>query len=135
MMKCIMRMISSSPVAQYAEGVLGQLADILKAVCKNPTQPGFNHYLFEAVAALIKQTCAANPARLDVFEKKLFPVFDIVLQDGESGEGFWGCSLPGICTRPFGLRQGFPSRSPSWSSPLVLRHQTCSDLSLLSISF
>lgn len=86
-MKCIMRVISSSSAGQYAEGVLAQLTDILKTVCKNPTQPGFNHYLFEAVAALIKQTCAANRAQVAVFEDKLFDVFQIVLQEGEQAGG------------------------------------------------
>jgi hypothetical protein len=86
-MKCIMRVISSSSASQYAEGVLAQLTDILKTVCKNPTQPGFNHYLFEAVAALIKQTCAANRAQVAVFEDKLFDVFQIVLQEGEQAGG------------------------------------------------
>jgi hypothetical protein len=33
---------------------LQQLAAQLLAVCRNPTQPGFNHYLFESLAALVR---------------------------------------------------------------------------------
>lgn len=41
-------------IAPVAGVCLQQLTALLLAVCKNPTQPGFNHYLFESVAALIK---------------------------------------------------------------------------------
>ena len=33
------------------------LAGMLLEVCKNPRAPGFNHYLFESVAALIRCVC------------------------------------------------------------------------------
>ena len=56
LMKCIMRVLSFmgpdiKPVAPVA---LSKLSEILLRVCENPTQPAFNHYLFEAVAALIR---------------------------------------------------------------------------------
>jgi exportin-2 (importin alpha re-exporter) len=57
------------------------LADMLVEVCKNPKSPGFNHYLFEAVAALIKHGVAADRAQLTTFEGTLFPAFDIVLRN------------------------------------------------------
>lgn len=41
-------------IAPVAPVCLQQLAAQLLAVAKNPTQPGFNHYLFESVAALIR---------------------------------------------------------------------------------
>lgn len=37
-----------------APACLQQLSQQLLEVCKNPTQPGFNHYLFESVAALVR---------------------------------------------------------------------------------
>ncbi len=55
------------------------LAAMLLEVCKNPTQPGFNHYLFESVAALIRYGTAADAAMLDQFQEQLFPAFQVVL--------------------------------------------------------
>ena len=51
----------------------------LLEVCKNPRFAGFNHCLFDAVAALICAT-ASDPATLKALEDKLFPCFDHVLQ-------------------------------------------------------
>ena len=48
-------------------------------VIKNPTQPGFNHYLFESVAALVKQGCAKDPRMVDKLEEMLIPPFNYVL--------------------------------------------------------
>lgn len=58
-----------------------QLAQILLVVCRNPTQPGFNHYLFESVAAIIRYSCAADPNMVGSCEELLFPAFQIVLQE------------------------------------------------------
>ena len=48
-------------------------------VIKNPTQPGFNHYLFESVSALVKQGCAKDVGMVDKLEKMLVPPFNYVL--------------------------------------------------------
>lgn len=48
-------------------------------VVKNPTQPGFNHYLFESVAALIKQGCARDSSMVTRLEDMLVPPFQYVL--------------------------------------------------------
>lgn len=48
-------------------------------VITNPTQPGFNHYLFESVAALVKQGCAKDPRMVDKLEEMLIPPFNYVL--------------------------------------------------------
>ncbi len=52
---------------------------MLLAVCKNPTQPGFNHFLFESVAALVRHGAAADPGMLDALQEQLFPAFQVVL--------------------------------------------------------
>lgn len=54
---------------------------MLVEVCKNPKSPGFNHYLFESVAALIKHGTAGQPQQLTQYEATLFPAFDIVLKN------------------------------------------------------
>lgn len=48
-------------------------------VIKNPTQPGFNHYLFESVSALVKQGCAKETGMVDKLEEMLVPPFNYVL--------------------------------------------------------
>ena len=48
-------------IAPVAPACLQQLSAQLLAVCKNPTQPGFNHYLFESVAALVRRAVRAAP--------------------------------------------------------------------------
>jgi len=48
-------------------------------VCRNPRFAGFNHSLFDAVAALINATATDSPT-LTLLEDKLFPCFDHVLQ-------------------------------------------------------
>ncbi len=59
---------------------LQTLAAMLVEVCKNPRNPGFNHYLFESVAALIRHGTAASPASIADYEAALFPAFELVLQ-------------------------------------------------------
>ena len=67
-------------IAPVASLCLEQLAGMLLAVCANPTQPGFNHFLFESVAALIRHSATANPAKVADLESSLFPAFNVVLQ-------------------------------------------------------
>mmetsp|Transcript_40918 Transcript_40918/g.105829 ORF Transcript_40918/g.105829 Transcript_40918/m.105829 type:complete len:971 (-) Transcript_40918:235-3147(-) len=82
LMKCIMRVLSfmGREIAPIAPVALNKLAEILLRVCNNPTQPAFNHYLFEAVAALIKDVCHKNAGMVTTFEQTLFPAFQIVLE-------------------------------------------------------
>lgn len=54
---------------------------MLLEVCKNPKSPGFNHYLFESVAALIRHGTAADASQLTTYEQTLFPAFQIVLSN------------------------------------------------------
>eukprot|EP00879_Flechtneria_rotunda_P019331 GHRR01020303.1.p1 GENE.GHRR01020303.1~~GHRR01020303.1.p1 ORF type:complete len:890 (+),score=314.69 GHRR01020303.1:664-3333(+) len=81
LMRAIMRLISflGAEMAPVAPMCLKALRDMLVEVCKNPKSPGFNHYLFESVAALIKHGVAADRSQLATFEATLFPAFDIVL--------------------------------------------------------
>ena len=67
-------------IAPVASLCLERLAAMLLEVCKNPTQPGFNHYLFESAAALIRVSAAADAAKAAELETALFPAFNIVLQ-------------------------------------------------------
>jgi len=62
LMKAVMRVVGSagSEIAPLLPLCLQALAGILIEVCRNPKNPGFNHYLFETVAALIRNGAEAN---------------------------------------------------------------------------
>ncbi|KAG6546655.1 hypothetical protein Mapa_011844 [Marchantia paleacea] len=79
-MKCIMRVVSMADLRQFTSLCLAELAKILGEVCKNPTNPSFNHYLFEAVAALVRKACGRDSEQVATFETLLFPVVQIVLE-------------------------------------------------------
>ena len=79
-------------IAGVATMCLQRLAAMLLEVCLNPTQPGFNHYLFESVAALIKYSAAANVGKVAELEENLFPAFNIVLQQDVQASPTSSCS-------------------------------------------
>jgi len=79
-----------------------------RQVCKNPRNPGFNHHLFESVAALIRHVGGSSPAMIDTFEQLLFPAFNHVLQQ----VGFFIHLFGG---RGGGVPAGMPLvQSPVW---------------------
>jgi exportin-2 (importin alpha re-exporter) len=60
-MRAVVRVLAllGPGVAPVAPAALRALVGMLMDVCRNPRSPGFNHYLFEAVAALVRATAAA----------------------------------------------------------------------------
>lgn len=82
-MKAVMRLIAfvGKSVVPVAVPALQQLAVILGNVARNPTQPGFNHYLFESIAALVKNGNDGTEASISSIEGILFPPFQIILQE------------------------------------------------------
>ncbi|XP_078428749.1 cellular apoptosis susceptibility protein, putative / importin-alpha re-exporter [Wolffia australiana] len=79
-MKCITRVLSIAEIGNdvVLPAVQG-LVSVLGEVCKNPKDPVFNHYLFEAIAALIRRTCDKDPSLVRVFEENLFPALQNIL--------------------------------------------------------
>ena len=80
-MKAITRVsgVAKGDMAPYLSDVIGQLNTVLSAVCGNPRNPSFNHYMFETVASLIKFGCEADPALAAQFEAVVMPPFQDVL--------------------------------------------------------
>eukprot|EP01027_Heterolobosea_sp_BB2_P009671 GEZU01014244.1.p1 GENE.GEZU01014244.1~~GEZU01014244.1.p1 ORF type:complete len:683 (-),score=211.25 GEZU01014244.1:922-2970(-) len=64
-MKAIMRVctVAQEEIASYLRNCLVALTNVLGIVCKNPSNPTFNHYLFESYAALIKYNSPLADAR------------------------------------------------------------------------
>lgn len=80
-MRAILRVtvVAAEGMAPYANVCIEELKAILSRVCANPSNPTFNHYLFETIASLVRYICAATPAAVDAFEAMLFPPFQQVL--------------------------------------------------------
>lgn len=80
-MKCIMRLLTviEGDILPVVPVVLDKLTASLARVCKNPTNPQFNHFLFESLAALVNSVCAQNPNATADFEALMMPSFEHVL--------------------------------------------------------
>ncbi|AQK63426.1 Exportin-2 [Zea mays] len=88
LMKCLMRVLGIANIAgQIVHEITAQLVGILMEVCNNPKNPDFNHYLFEALAAVIGRTGEQDPTLLPAFETSLFPVLQRILVEDISE--FW----------------------------------------------
>lgn len=81
-MKCTMRSLARAgeDVIPITGIVFERLARALERVCKNPRNPSYNHYLFESIAALVKNVCSKDASQTNTLEGLLFPPFQSVLQ-------------------------------------------------------
>ena len=88
-MRAILRVcaVAGDAMGPYVPTCVEELKAHLTRVCENPTNPSFNHYMFETIAVLVRSLCnsangggAANPQAVDAFEAMLFPPFQYVLQ-------------------------------------------------------
>ncbi|KAG0191747.1 importin-alpha export receptor [Apophysomyces sp. BC1034] len=81
LMKAVMRVIISSrqDMVPYVNVIMGKLTNILAVVSRNPSNPKFNHYIFESIGALIRFICPISASAVDEFEKMLFGPFQTIL--------------------------------------------------------
>lgn len=81
LMKCVMRVIvtAQKALSPHYEVILSNFIAILTEISKNPSNPKFNHYTFESIAALIRFTTIADLRTLPIFEQALFPIFSHIL--------------------------------------------------------
>ncbi|KAL3622256.1 hypothetical protein CASFOL_033667 [Castilleja foliolosa] len=79
-MKCIMRVLGVADVPrEVALPCINGLSTVLIRVCENPKTPGFNHFLFESVALLIRRACEQDLSIMSVFETSLLPSIEMIL--------------------------------------------------------
>ena len=83
LMRCVMRVVATGRerCASVVPQVMSALTGVLGRVCRNPTNPSFNHYMFESIACLMRSSCTANPALVPDFENLLFPPLQLVLHN------------------------------------------------------
>lgn len=46
---------------------------VLGRVCRNPSNPSYNHYLFETIASMMRSICIVKPEAVADFEAMLLP--------------------------------------------------------------
>ncbi|KAJ1977879.1 importin-alpha export receptor, partial [Dimargaris verticillata] len=82
-MKLIMRtiIVCREGVAAMCPVLLAKLAAMVDMVSKNPSNPQFNHYMFESIAVLARFAVLANRSAVTSFEEALFPPFQYILQN------------------------------------------------------
>ncbi|RCH88978.1 importin-alpha export receptor, partial [Rhizopus stolonifer] len=81
LMRAVMRVIITSrqDMVPYVNVIMGKLTNILAIVSKNPSNPKFNHYVFESIGALIRFICPISEAALSEFENMCFGPFQTIL--------------------------------------------------------
>ena len=87
LMKCVMRVIVSAghagvDISNSTQQCITVLAQILVRVSANPSNPQYNHYLFESLSALVKFVGGKNTSAnvVNTFESLLFPPFMDILK-------------------------------------------------------
>lgn len=82
LIKLVMRVIyiSRAEMKPYAKTILEHLTKILELISKNPSNPKFNHYVFESIGALVRFLCEAENSLIPEFENMLFPPIQAILQ-------------------------------------------------------
>lgn len=82
-MKAIMRLLSflkSNLIIQFLPVVVPKMTNKLGVVARNPSNPYFNHYLFETLALTIRAACSQeNLAIRNEFENVLFNILEVIL--------------------------------------------------------
>ncbi|KZS89199.1 Cse1-domain-containing protein [Sistotremastrum niveocremeum HHB9708] len=83
LMKCAMRVIITArqSLTPHFAQILQRLIGILGVISKNPSNPNFDQYLFESIAALIRFITSGNLQTLTVFEEALLQPLMFILQE------------------------------------------------------
>ena len=88
-MRAIMRVISVADAhiagnGGFVQTLCQKLCGAVNKLIKVSTSPKYNHYVFDALAALVHSCCHKNKAMVPIFMKVLLPVFQPILGDGGS---------------------------------------------------
>jgi exportin-2 (importin alpha re-exporter) len=68
-------------IIPFADLVLTQTGHVLQVISSNPSNPKFNHFVFETLAVLIRFIPGKDPRHLAKFEEMLTPQFLSILQN------------------------------------------------------
>ena len=89
--RCLCRIVYSAKeaIVPVVVSVLEQVRQVLAKITKDPRQPTYNHYVFECLAAMVRNVCGTNPAAVADFEVALFPAFNVRLASVPLGTAEW----------------------------------------------
>lgn len=81
-MKCVVRVISVSreDIGPVVPSILQKLSQTLQRVAAAPSNPTFNHYMFECIAAVIKFGAESKMCTLDQLEQAIIQTLLKILQ-------------------------------------------------------
>ncbi|KAJ8663506.1 hypothetical protein O0I10_000748 [Lichtheimia ornata] len=81
LMRAVMRVIITcrQDMVPYVNVIMGKLTSILGIISANPSNPRFNHYIFESIGALIRFICPISDGAVTEFENMLFGPFQTIL--------------------------------------------------------
>ncbi|KAI9098339.1 Cse1-domain-containing protein [Phlyctochytrium arcticum] len=84
LMKTAMRItiVAKHDLEPNAIDIVKRLTQVIEIISKNPSNPKFNHYVFESLAATIRFICARKPQLVNDFEALLFPPFEAIISSG-----------------------------------------------------
>ena len=83
-MKVIMRLITiaQEDIAGIGQLVIEHFTKLLLRHAANPSNPSFNHYLFESIAITVRSVCKQTKELVIEFENLLFEPFELILTNG-----------------------------------------------------
>jgi len=86
LMRCALRVIltAKADIAPLTEVTLSHMTKIILEISKNPSNPRFNHYCFEALGGLVRYAASSDVEALASFEKVLLPLFVEILKNDVS---------------------------------------------------
>merc|ERR1719204_3081347 len=79
MMRCCM--VLGTSIQPLVKDIIGKIAEKLAIVCKNPSKPQFNHYLFETICVLLKGVGKVDKGSITTVEDHLFPLIQTILTE------------------------------------------------------
>ncbi|KAI8332444.1 Cse1-domain-containing protein [Chlamydoabsidia padenii] len=84
LMKTVFRVITTGrkDMVPYVNVIMGKLTNIMAVVSKNPSNPKFDHFVFESIGALIKYICPVSDQAITEFENLLFGPFELIISQG-----------------------------------------------------
>ena len=78
--------LSREETLPFANEIITELGRIIRIISKNPSNPKFNHYVFESLAALIRFIPGKDASYLASFEGILNPLVQYILQEDVVGK-------------------------------------------------
>lgn len=71
--------VFSKEISAAISSIVQNILKLLSVICANPSNPKFNHYLFETLGISLRSFASSNPAAVKDLEGLIFSSFDQVI--------------------------------------------------------